>query len=387
MNGVKPIFLVSSLMAMGALSIDTILPALSMIKSHYNVVSHHGHWTITTVFLGISAGQLIFGPISDSIGRKRTTIIGLIIFGLGNLISILGTDYYLFLLCRFFQGVGAGATVVVSRAIARDLYSGNELAKLMSLVSTIFILVPVLAPSIGQLIITTLSWQFIPIIILILCLLLGSWILMFHTETNSQKRHLNFQGIINGIVEVFKSKISRSYTIAAGLTFGVLMSFLNISQPLFQEHLSVGPYFSLYFGAGALSVGFGSIINARLLTKVNPAKIVKVSLQFSLIWAVISLILLLIGKTTNIYTVMSILLPNFFVFGTIFGNMNSMAISPMGHIAGTASAVIGTSTTLIALPLASLIGFLFSGSLLPFILLIIVTTSFNLLITKRLLNS
>ena len=149
MNGVKPVFLVSSLMAMGALSIDTILPALSMIRSHYNVVSHHGHWTITTVFLGISAGQLVFGPISDSIGRKRTTIIGLLIFGLGNLISILGTDYYLFLLCRFFQGVGAGATVVVSRAIARDLYSGNELAKLMSLVSTIFILVPVLAPSIG----------------------------------------------------------------------------------------------------------------------------------------------------------------------------------------------------------------------------------------------
>ena len=97
MNGVKPIFLVSSLMAMGALSIDTILPALSMIKSHYNVDSHHGHWTITTVFLGISAGQLVFGPISDSIGRKRTTIIGLLIFGLGNLISILGTDYYLFL--------------------------------------------------------------------------------------------------------------------------------------------------------------------------------------------------------------------------------------------------------------------------------------------------
>ena len=387
MNGVKSIFLVSSLMAMGALSIDTILPALSMIKSHYNVVSHHGHWTITTVFFGISAGQLVFGPISDSIGRKRTTIIGLLIFGLGNLISILGTDYYLFLLCRFFQGVGAGATVVVSRAIARDLYSGNELAKLMSLVSTIFILVPVLAPSIGQLIITTLSWQFIPIIILILCLLLGSWILMFHIETNSQKRRLNFQGIINGIMEVFKSKISRSYTIAAGLTFGVLMSFLNISQPLFQEHLSVGPYFSLYFGAGALTVGLGSIINARLVTKVNPAKIVKVSLQFSLIWAVISLIFLLIGKTTNIYTVMSVLLPNFFVFGTIFGNMNAMAISPMGHIAGTASAVIGTSTTLIALPLASLIGFLFSGSLLPFILLIIVTTSFNLLITKRLLNS
>ena len=122
MNGFKPIFLVASLMAMGALSIDTMLPALSMVKTHYDVLSHHGHWTITSVFLGISTGQLFFGPISDSIGRKKTALIGLLIFGFSNLISIFSTDYSFFLLCRFFQGLGAGATVVVSRAIARDMY-------------------------------------------------------------------------------------------------------------------------------------------------------------------------------------------------------------------------------------------------------------------------
>ena len=383
MNGFKPIFLVASLMAMGALSIDTMLPALSMVKTHYDVLSHHGHWTITSVFLGISAGQLFFGPISDSIGRKKTALTGLLIFGFSNLISIFSTDYAIFLLCRFFQGLGAGATVVVSRAIARDIYSGTKLARLMSLVSSIFILVPVLAPSMGQLIITSLSWQFIPITIVLFCLSLAFWISIFQTETNKLSRPLNFQGILDGIIEVVQSKISRSYTITAGLTFGVLVSFLNISQPLFQEYLFTGKYFSLYFGVAALAVGLGSILNAKLVTKFEPVKIVNISLKFELIWGVIFLIFFSIFGVTNIFSVMLFLLPLFFVFGAIFGNMNAIAMSPMGHIAGTASAIIGTSTTLTALPIAASIAYFFSGSLVPFTLLIILVSSLSLFITKK----
>ncbi|PQM55109.1 MAG: hypothetical protein CML39_08980 [Rhodobacteraceae bacterium] len=383
MNEFKPIFLVASLMAMGALSIDTMLPALSMVKTSYNILSHHGHWIITSVFLGISTGQLLFGPISDSIGRKKTALIGLLIFGFSNLISIFATDYTFFLMCRFFQGLGAGATVVVSRAIARDIYSGTKLARLMSLVSSIFILVPVLAPSMGQLIITLSSWQFIPITIMLFCFSLTLWISIFQIETNKLNRPLNFEGILDGIIEVVNSKISRSYTITAGLTFGILVSFLNISQPLFQEYLFTGKYFSLYFGAGALAVGLGSILNAKLLTKFEPVKIVNISLKFELIWAVIFLIFFSTGGITNIFSVMLFLLPNFFIFGAIFGNMNAIAMSPMGHIAGTASAIIGTSTTLTALPIAASIAYFFSGSLVPFTLLIILVASLSLLITKK----
>ena len=384
MNGIKSIFLVASLMAMGALSIDTILPALSIIKSQYNVNPRHIHWTITIVFLGLSFGQLVFGPISDSIGRKKTSLLGLGIFGLGNIISISANDYGLFLICRFFQGLGAGATVVVSRAIARDLYSGSQLARVMSFVTTIFILVPVIAPGMGQLVISLSSWEFIPIITMIFCLALALWIIAFQFETIKKLRPFNSRGILDGVGEVFKCKTSRSYTITAGLTFGVLVSYLNISQPLFQEYLLVGKYFVIYFGVLALAVGLGSFLNAKLVTKLNPKTIILFSLKFETIWAISFLLFFTIGGVFNTFTVMLFLLPNFFVFGTIFGNMNALALSPMGHIAGTASAIIGTSTTLIALPLASLIGFYFSGTLLPFIFLIITVSTLSLLMVKKL---
>ena len=384
MSGIKSIFLVASLMAMGALSIDTILPALSIIKSQYNVNPRHIHWTITIVFLGLSFGQLVFGPISDSIGRKKTSLLGLGIFGLGNIISISANDYGLFLISRFFQGLGAGATVVVSRAIARDLYSGSQLARVMSFVTTIFILVPVIAPGMGQLVISLLSWEFIPIITMIFCLALALWIIAFQFETIKKLRPFNFRGILDGVGEVFKCKTSRSYTITAGLTFGVLVSYLNISQPLFQEYLLVGKYFVIYFGVLALAVGLGSFLNAKLVTKLNPKTIILFSLKFETIWAISFLLFFNIGGVFNTFTVMLFLLPNFFVFGTIFGNMTALALSPMGHIAGTASAIIGTSTTLIALPLASLIGFYFSGTLLPFIFLIITVSTLSLLMIKKL---
>ena len=384
MSGIKSIFLVASLMAMGALSIDTILPALSIIKSQYNVNPRHIHWTITIVFLGLSVGQLVFGPISDSIGRKKTSLLGLGIFGLGNIISISANDYGLFLISRFFQGLGAGATVVVSRAIARDLYSGSQLARVMSFVTTIFILVPVIAPGMGQLVISLSSWEFIPIITMIFCLALALWIIAFQFETIKKLRPFNSRGILDGVGEVFKCKTSRSYTITAGLTFGVLVSYLNISQPLFQEYLLVGKYFVIYFGVLALAVGLGSILNAKLVTKLNPKTIILFSLKFETIWAISFLLFFTIGGVFNTFTVMLFLLPNFFVFGTIFGNMTALALSPMGHIAGTASAIIGTSTTLIALPLASLIGFYFSGTLLPFIFLIITVSTLCLLMIKKL---
>ncbi len=384
MSGIKSIFLVASLMAMGALSIDTILPALSIIKSQYNVNPRHIHWTITIVFLGLSIGQLIFGPISDSIGRKKTSLLGLAIFGLGNIISVSANDYGLFLISRFFQGLGAGATVVVSRAIARDLYSGSQLARVMSLVTTIFILVPVIAPGMGQLVISVLSWEFIPIFTVLFCVALAFWIIAFLFETIKKLRPFNFRVILDGVSEVFKCKTSRSYTVTAGLTFGVLVSYLNISQPLFQEYLLVGKYFVLYFGVLAFAVGLGSFLNAKLVTIFNPEKIILFSLRFETIWAISFLLFFTVGGVFNTFTVMLFLLPNFFVFGTIFGNMNALALSPMGHIAGTASAIIGTSSTLIALPLASLIGFYFSGTLLPFIVLIITVSTLSLFLIKKL---
>ena len=207
MSKLNIILLSASLMALGAFSIDTILPSISYLKNEFDVLPKNSHWIITSVFIGIAIGQLIFGPISDSIGRKKTAILGLIIFSFGCILSIVSTNYVMFLITRFLQGLGSGAAVVISRAIARDFFEGRKLAQIMSIVTTIFILVPVFAPSIGQIIISFSHWKMIFIFMLILSIMLKFFILYKYLEQMNLEINLNFKATIEGFKEVYKSII------------------------------------------------------------------------------------------------------------------------------------------------------------------------------------
>ncbi len=386
MSKINIIILSASLMALGAFSIDTILPSISYLKKDFNIISQNTHWVITSVFIGIAIGQLVFGPVSDRIGRKKTAIIGLIIFSVGCLLSIISKDYVLFLITRFLQGLGSGAAVAVSRALARDFYEGRKLAQIMSLVTTIFILVPVFAPSIGQIIISISHWKIIFLFMLVLSIMLKLFILFKYLETKNLMNDLSFNSTLKGFVEVFNSKTSRTYTITAGLIFGILVSFLNIAQPLFQEFLMVGKNFALYFGLGALSVGIGAIINSRLVTIINPHKIVLIALYLTAIWAIFFYSLIFLNLKITIVSIMIFLIPIFFFFGLLFGNMNALALTPMGHIAGTASAVIGTTTIVIAIPIGSIIAHYYKGPIDMFVQLIIIISFINILLVRKVKN-
>ena len=383
MSKLNIILLSASLMALGAFSIDTILPSISYLKNEFDVLPKNSHWIITSVFIGIAIGQLIFGPISDSIGRKKTAILGLIIFSFGCILSIISINYVMFLLTRFLQGLGSGAAVVISRAIARDFFEGRKLAQIMSIVTTIFILVPVFAPSIGQIIISFSHWKMIFIFMLILSIMLKFFILYKYLEQMNLEINLNFKATIEGFKEVYKSIISRTYTITAGLVFGILVSFLNIAQPLFQDHLLVGNSFALYFSLGALSVGIGAIINSRLVLIFHPQKIVMLSLYLTALCAIFFYFLIVFNLQITSFTVMAFLISFFFFFGFLFGNMNALALTPMGHIAGTASAVIGTTSIIIAIPIGSIIAYYYKGPLDNFVQLIIVVSLINIFLLRK----
>jgi len=383
MSKLNIILLSASLMALGAFSIDTILPSISYLKNEFDVLPKNSHWIITSVFIGIAIGQLIFGPISDSIGRKKTAILGLIIFSFGCILSIISINYVMFLLTRFLQGLGSGAAVVISRAIARDFFEGRKLAQIMSIVTTIFILVPVFAPSIGQIIISFSHWKMIFIFMLLLSIMIKFFILYKYLEQINLETNLNFKATIEGFKEVYKSIISRTYTITAGLVFGILVSFLNIAQPLFQDHLMVGNSFALYFSLGALSVGIGAIINSRLVLIFHPQKIVMLSLYLTALCAIFFYFLILFNLQITSFKVMAFLIPIFFLFGFLFGNMNALALTPMGHIAGTASAVIGTTSIIIAIPIGSIIAYYYKGPLDNFVQLIIVVSLINIFLLSK----
>mgnify|MGYP001339802454 FL=1 len=383
MSKLNIILLSASLMALGAFSIDTILPSISYLRNEFDVLPKNSHWIITSVFIGIAIGQLIFGPISDSIGRKKTAILGLIIFSIGCILSIMSINYTMFLLTRFLQGLGSGAAVVISRAIARDFFEGRKLAQIMSIVTTIFILVPVFAPSIGQIIISFSHWKMIFIFMLLLSIMLKLFILYKYLEQMKLEINLNFKATVKGFKEVYKSTISRTYTITAGLVFGILVSFLNIAQPLFQDHLMVGDRFALYFSLGALSVGIGAIINSKLVLIIHPQKIVILSLYLTALYAIFFYSLILLNLNVTSFTVMAFLIPIFFLFGFLFGNMNAIALTPMGHIAGTASAVIGTTSIIIAIPIGSIIAYNYKGPLDNFVQLIIVVSLINIFLLSK----
>ena len=383
MSKINIIILSASLMALGAFSIDTILPSISYLKNDFNFLPQNSHWIITSVFLGIAIGQLVFGPVSDRIGRKKTAIVGLIIFSIGCILSIISKDYFLFLITRFLQGLGSGAAVVVSRAMARDFFEGRKLAQIMSLVTTIFILVPVFAPTIGQIIISISNWKIVFVFMLFLSIILKLFIVFKYLDVGKVRGDLRFNSTLRGFVEVFSSKTSRTYTIAAGLIFGILVSFLNIAQPLFQEFLMVGESFALYFGLGALSVGIGAIINARIVTIINPQKIVLIALYLTAIWSIFFYSLIFFNLKINVINVMIFLIPVFFLFGLLFGNMNALALTPMGHIAGTASAVIGTTSIVIAIPIGSIIAHHYRGPIDMFVQLIIIISLINILLVRK----
>ena len=383
MSKLNIILLSASLMALGAFSIDTILPSISYLKNEFDVLPKNSHWIITSVFIGIAIGQFIFGPISDSIGRKKTAILGLIIFSTGCILSIMSINYAMFLLTRFLQGLGSGAAVVISRAIARDFFEGRKLAQIMSIVTTIFILVPVFAPSIGQIIISFSHWKMIFIFMLLLSIMLKLFILNKYLEQMKLEINLNFKATVKGFKEVYKSTISRTYTVTAGLVFGILVSFLNIAQPLFQDHLMVGDRFALYFSLGALSVGIGAIINSKLVLIIHPQKIVMLSLYLTAFFAIFFYFLILFNLKITSVIVMAFLIPIFFLFGFLFGNMNALALTPMGHIAGTASAVIGTTSIIIAIPIGSVIAHNYKGPLDNFVQLIIAVSLINILLVSK----
>ena len=383
MSKLNIIILSASLMALGAFSIDTILPSISYLKKDFNFLPQNSHWIITSVFLGIAIGQLVFGPVSDNIGRKKTALIGLIIFSIGCILSIISKDYILFLITRFLQGLGSGAAVVVSRAMARDFFEGRKLAQIMSLVTTIFILVPVFAPTIGQIIISISNWKIIFVFMLFLSIILKLFIVFKYLDVEKVRGDLRFNSTLRGFVEVFNSKTSRTYTIAAGLIFGILVSFLNIAQPLFQEFLMVGESFALYFGLGALSVGIGAIINARIVTIINPQKIVLIALYLTAFWGIFFYSLIFFNLKINVINIMIFLIPVFFLFGLLFGNMNALALTPMGHIAGTASAVIGTTSIAIAIPIGSIIAHYYRGPIDMFVQLIIIISLINILLVRK----
>ena len=364
--------LMAMMMSLTALSIDAMLPALSQIGSDLGVVEPNDNQLIISIlFLGLAIGQLFYGPLSDAIGRKKAVYIGLVFFSVGCLISIFSENLFIMLLGRALQGFGLSGTRTISVAIIRDRFKGDKMAQVMSFVMATFIIVPTIAPFMGQGILWVAHWRFIFWTILGLGLLLFIWFSSRQRETLKKENRIKFElgKMLLAAKEVFTTRSAIGYTVAAGFISSAFVGFLNSSQQIFQVQYGLGEKFPMFFAMIALSVGTASFINGKMVVKHGMQKMVKwASIGVCLFSFIFLAVIFGFIPSPSLLLFMLYLCATVFCTGILFGNLNSLAMEPLGHIAGMGAAIVGSVSTFISVPFGVYIGLSYNGTVVPLVI-------------------
>ncbi len=361
--------LMALLMSIVSFSIDAVLPALGEIGRVFDLKNNNQtQWVIIGIFSGMTIGQLIAGPLSDAIGRKRILFTGIIIYFLGSLLCFTTQSFEWFLVGRFIQGIGVSGPYVASISIVRDKYSGAQMARIMSLIMMVFMVAPAIAPILGQLIIHFFGWRDIFVLYMAYALVVGAWVALRLEETLLPEKRLpmRLQAFQEGFKEVVSNKTTMSYLLCAGFCFGGFIGYLGTSQQIFMQQFGkTGQEFSAYFAVLAGVMGIASFTNSKIVMKFGMRPICIYGFLGLCLISVIFLGIQLIGVTVAFWMFMLYACILFLLFGTLFGNLNAIAMEPMGHVAGMASAIIGAASSVLSLILAAIIGHLYNGTLIP----------------------
>jgi len=362
------IIVMASLMSLVALSIDALLPAISEINKELHITNPtNSQLFITMIFLGLGFGQLISGPLSDGLGRKPIIYSGFVVFVCASLICVFATNLEMMILGRFLQGVGLSAPRTVSIAMVRDRFSGNYMAKIMSFIVVIFILVPVIAPALGKLMLDLYGWKSIFYSQLLFGFFTMIWVWKRQPETLkiANRKKIKFSLFIEGVQEFTKHKTAIIFTLFSGFITGSFMVYLSASQQIFEEQYHLKNEFPLIFAGLAISIGFATFLNGKLVIKHGMFKLVSIStISFTLI--PIIYIFLFSGESNPNITVLILFFGlQFFSIGFLFGNTRALAMEPIGHIAGIGAAINGFTSTIMAVPIATCIGAYITNTALP----------------------
>lgn len=358
----------ASLMSIVALTIDALLPALPMIGEYLSVSNPLDNpKLITSIFLGLGFGQILLGPLSDSVGRKPIVYAGFIIFIIASIICITTKNFEVMLLGRVLQGVGLAAPRTMAIAMVRDSYNGDYMAKILSIVVMVFILVPVVAPTLGQFIMNHFHWKSIFVFNLCFGVLVMLWFWLRQPETLKEKYKIPYRISIfkTGTVEFFKIKSAVIYTLLSGFITGSFMVYLSTSQRIFEKQYDMAEEFPLIFASLAISVGLATFMNSQLVVRFGMRRIVHVAMISFISISLLFIILFNSGSNPSIEILITFFALQFFTIGFLFGNLRALAMEPIGHIAGIGSALNGFISTVMAVPIANYIGTFVKGSVTP----------------------
>ena len=383
---VEFVVIISMMMSLTALSIDAMLPALPQIGSDLGIGDPNDRQLVVSlIFVGLAVGQLFFGPLSDRTGRKPAIYAGFAVYIAGTFMALFATGFSVLLFGRILQGVGISSPRAVTMALVRDRYEGRAMARVMSFVMTVFILVPMLAPSLGQALLGFSGWRaiFASYVLIAVVTLLWFGLRMPETLASENRSPFSTHQFVRALREFVTFRRAVGFTVMSGLIGGAHLGYLNSSQQIFQEQYALGTLFPIYFAIIALSIGLASLVNARLVVRLGMNVLVRNSLAAML---ALSLAALVIGVLTAgqppLWLLTVYLMPTFFCVGILFGNMNALAMQPLGHIAGIGAALVGFFATLISVAVGVIIGQSYGGTVLPLVAGMASVAAVSLLIVR-----
>jgi MFS transporter, DHA1 family, multidrug resistance protein len=360
--------MMAALMALTALSIDVMLPALPQIREEFGLTDpNRQQLVVTSYVLGFAAGQLFHGPLSDWLGRKPVLLVGLAIYAVASFGCLAAGSFDALLGARFVQGLANAAPRVVAVAVVRDVYGGRRMAEVMSFVMMVFIIVPILAPTAGGAFLLVGSWHLIFAALGTFAVAAMAWMALRLPETRppEQREPLSLAWLGAAFGEAARTRQTLGYTLATGVIFGALMGYVNSAQQIFVEAYGMGGWFPVLFGCVAAALAVASFANSRLVLSLGMRRISHAALLGFVAVAFVHLGLDLATGQPPLPVFVMLLALNLFCFGLMMPNFNAIAMEPMGRIAGTASSFVGAVTTGIAAALGLYVGLNFDGSVLP----------------------
>jgi DHA1 family bicyclomycin/chloramphenicol resistance-like MFS transporter len=361
------IALAAALMALNALAIDIMLPGLQEIGASLNVADeNHRQYVVSAYFGGMAAALLVYGPLSDRYGRRIPLLVGLTIYVLAAAAAVFAPTFEVLLALRFIQGVGAASTRVIAVSVVRDRFGGRAMAEVMSLIFMSFMIIPVIAPSIGQLMMLFATWHMIFVCMAVVAAAITLWTYIRLPETlhPEDRREIDFSSILQGFVIVLSNRISIGYTLASTAVFAALFGFINSAQQIYVGIYGLGVWFPVVFAAVAGLMAVSSFLNSRLVNRFGMRRLshgaVVGFLVVSLVWLTRSML-----DELPLPAFILLFAAAMFQFGWIGSNFNSISMEPLGHIAGSASSVQGFIQTLGGAAIGATLGQMFDGTTTP----------------------
>jgi DHA1 family bicyclomycin/chloramphenicol resistance-like MFS transporter len=361
--------MISMIMAVVALAIDMMLPAFGTMRTEFGLASDSNAVAqiVTFFFLGLALGQPLFGPLSDALGRKTVLYIGLTVYVMASIGAAFAPSLTALLFLRFVAGFGAAGPRVVALSIVRDAYEGQEMAKVMSYVMAVFIVVPVVAPTLGAIILALGTWQMIFWFFAAFGIGVGLWTRRMPETLQPDKRlPLNFRRLTQATGTVLRSRFTMGLIFAQTALFAFFTSYLASSQLIIDDIFGLDPWFPIIFGGSAAVLGVGMLVNARLLNTVSLRSLLKRSfVGYGVAVVLFAGIAWVTGGEPPFWLFLASLIPILFGHALVIPNLNAAAMIPMGDLAGTAAAVAGTVTILGGASVGALIDASYDGTIIP----------------------